>query len=178
LLLALADSAGIPIVGGVDLVLITIAVHNRTAAYPSALGAILGSLIGSSILFAIARKGGQVFLEKQIQHGFGKRLHRWFERYGLVTVFIPAVCFIPMPLKIPVFCAGALEVRWSTFLTILTAARVIRYFALAFVAREYGNTTLAFLKAHAAGAAVIACSLAVAALIVLRLSQRMRLLKQ
>ncbi len=172
LVLAIADSAGVPIVGGVDALLITVSIGNPPLAYPSALCAIVGSLIGSSLLFAIARKGGQVFLERQIQHGFGKRLHRWFERYGLITVFIPAVSFIPLPLKVPVFCAGALEVRWSSFLGILAVARVIRYFALAFLAREYGPATFAFLKAHAAAAAVIACSLAVAAVIVLRLVQR------
>ena len=62
LVLAIADSAGVPIVGGVDALLITVSIGNPSLAYPSALCAIVGSLIGSCLLFAIARKGGQVFL--------------------------------------------------------------------------------------------------------------------
>jgi len=47
LLLAIADSAGVPIVGGVDALLIAIAVSRPRLAYISAICAIIGSLIGS-----------------------------------------------------------------------------------------------------------------------------------
>jgi membrane protein YqaA with SNARE-associated domain len=169
LVLAIADSAGVPIVGGVDALLIAVSIRNPGQAYWSAACAVVGSAIGSSVLFALSRKGGEVFLAKQISHGAGKRLHQWFERYGLVTVFIPAVSFIPMPMKVPVFCAGALEVRWSSFLSVVVAARTIRYFALAYLAQRYGSETLSFLKLHALAAAGIAIALAAAAIVVLRL---------
>jgi membrane protein YqaA with SNARE-associated domain len=169
--LAIADSAGVPIVGGVDALLIAVSIRNPAQAYLSALCAVLGSMIGSSVLFAIARKGGEVFLAKHISRGTGKRLHGWFERYGLVTVFIPAVSFIPLPMKIPVFCAGALEVRWSSFLSVLLAARVIRYFALAYLAQRYGLGTLQYLKTHALAVGLIALALAAATLILLRLAR-------
>jgi membrane protein YqaA with SNARE-associated domain len=159
-------------VGGVDALLITISVDKPNLAYPSAFCAILGSLIGSSILFAIARKGGEVFLEKYISGGSGRRLHAWFEQYGLVTVFIPAISPLPMPMKIPVFCAGALEVSWGAFLSVLSAARVVRYLALAYLARKYGHDTLSFLKTHWAAVLLMALSLAVAAVIALRLLRR------
>ena len=82
------DSAGAPIVGGVDALLIAI-VHPIAGAgriWPAAF-ALLGSLIGSSILFFLAKKGGDVFLHKQVSAGPGKRLHAWFQQYGLITVF-------------------------------------------------------------------------------------------
>jgi membrane protein YqaA with SNARE-associated domain len=173
-LLAIADSAGVPLVAGVDALLIAIAQNDPAQAYGAALAAVLGSLIGSSFLFALARKGGEVWLKKHISHGNGARLHRWFERYGLLTVFIPALCPIPLPMKIPVFCAGALEVRWTSFLGVLLPARVIRYFALAFLAQRYGHDTFSFLKHHWGAVAAFAGSLAVLVLLVLRLLNRRR----
>ena len=158
--------------GGVDALLITVAVDEPKLAYIAALCAIAGSLGGSVILFGIARKGGEVFLSRYIAHGSGKRLHAWFERYGLATVFIPAVSPLPMPMKIPVFCAGALEVSWGAFIGVILSARTIRYFALAFLAQKYGHATFAFLRTHGVAVGLVAVSLAVAVLIVLRLVRK------
>ena len=105
-----------------------------------------GSLIGSSILFAIARKGGDLMLSRQLATPRGARMHRWFERYGLITVFVPALSPLPLPMKVPVFCAGALKVRWSYFLGVVFAARLPRYFALAFFGARYGAQTLLYLR--------------------------------
>ncbi len=168
LVLAAADSAGIPIVGGVDLLLISVAVNRPGAAYGSALCAVAGSLAGSSFLFALARKGGAVFLARHTEAGTGRRLRHWFHRYGLTTVFVPAVSFIPLPMKIPVFCAGALHVRWRDFLGTVLVARTIRYGVLAFLALTYGTRTLAFLKTHALAAGLAAAVLTLAALLTLR----------
>lgn len=74
-------------------------------------------------------------------------------------------------MKIPVFCAGALEVRWSSFLCVLIAARLIRYFTLAYLAQRYGLGTLEFLRTHALEAALIALALAAATLLILRLAR-------
>jgi membrane protein YqaA with SNARE-associated domain len=167
--MALLDSAGVPIVSGVDILLVTIAVLNPSQAYWAALCAILGSLAGSMILFTIAHKGGEVLLEKYISQGRGKRLHNWFERYGLVTVFVPAISPLPMPMKIPVFCAGALEVRWSSFALVVIVARILRYTALAALGQRFGTATFAYLKAHAVLLIVAIAILALLAIGLLRL---------
>ena len=87
LLLAGLDSLGIPIVGGVDALLIAVSTVEPQQAYLGAVCAILGSVIGSYILFAIARKGGHVMLARQTSHGAGLRLRSAFER-GLKTCWI------------------------------------------------------------------------------------------
>jgi membrane protein YqaA with SNARE-associated domain len=168
-LLAILDSAGLPVVGGVDFLLVAIAVSNPDRAYWAAICAIAGSLLGSLILFGIARKGGEVLLARYISSRRGARLHAWFERYGLVTVFIPALSPLPLPMKIPVFCAGALEVRWLFFIGVVLAARTMRYFALAFLGLRYGQMTFVLLRTHIWAVILVALALAVAALLVLRL---------
>lgn len=171
-LLAILDSAGLPVVGGVDALLIAIAINSPAQAYLAAFCAFAGSLIGSSILFAIARKGGEVLLARHISGKRGARMHAWFERYGLVTVFIPALSPLPLPMKVPVFCAGALEVRWSYFLSVVAAARLIRYSALAYLGSRYGAATFAILKAHWPIVVAVALALAAAALAILQLAER------
>jgi membrane protein YqaA with SNARE-associated domain len=134
--------------------------------------AILGSLAGSLILFLLARKGGEVLLMKHVASRTGARLHLWFQRYGLITVFIPALSPLPLPMKIPVFCAGALQVRWAYFVAVVLLARTIRYFALAYLGRHYGQQTFHYLSTHGWQAGLGALMLALAAAIALRLFQR------
>ncbi len=172
--LAILDSAGLPIVGGVDLLLVNVATNSPRLAYLAAACAVAGSLIGSSVLFAIARKGGELMLSRHLATPRGARMHRWFERYGMVTVFVPAISPLPLPMKVPVFCAGALKVRWSFFLGVILAARTIRYFALAFFAARYGTQTLLYLRTHLLSVAVFALTLAAAIVIALQIMDRRR----
>jgi membrane protein YqaA with SNARE-associated domain len=163
---------GIPLVGGVDALLITVSVVNSSQAYLAAICAIIGSLAGSAVLFGIARKGGEALLSKHTSGRHGARLRRWFESYGLVTVFIPALSPIPMPMKVPVFCAGALEVRWSFFLAVVFAARTLRYLALAYLAIRFGSGTLPFLASHWEVILGIIVILSAATVVFIRLAQR------
>ncbi len=172
LILSILDSAGIPIVGGVDALLIAVASQSAEHAYLAAAFALLGSLIGSSFLFFLARKGGDAFLHKQISSGPGKRLHFWFQQYGLITVFVPAVSPIPLPMKIPVFCAGALQVRFEYFVLVLVIARAIRYFGYAYLAVHYGSQTVTFVKTHGWQLGGAALMLALISMLALRLLQK------
>jgi membrane protein YqaA with SNARE-associated domain len=172
LIVAVLDSAGIPIVGGVDLLLITLASQSTEHAYLAATLAVLGSMLGSSFLYFLARKGGDAFLHKQIASGAGKRLHYWFQQYGLITVFVPAVSPIPLPMKIPVFCAGALQVRYEYFALVVLLARGIRYFGLAYLAVHYGDQTLMYVKSHGWQLGAAALMLALVAMLALRLLQK------
>jgi membrane protein YqaA with SNARE-associated domain len=147
-LLAMLDGAGVPLVGGVDALLVWVAVTIPAAAYISAAAAIAGSAIGSVFLFLVARKGGEVYLSRYTSTPRGKRLRNWFLEYGLLTVFVPALIPIPMPMKIFVLSAGAIGVRPWLFTVVVVAARIPRYFFLAWLGLQLGNQTLPYLKHH------------------------------
>lgn len=149
MLLATLDSAGIPLVGGVDALVLTVSVMRPNLAYLAAVAATVGSLIGSWFLFAIARKGGEAYLNRHTLTPRGRKLRDWFQHYGLITVFIPALLPIPLPLKVPVLCAGALGVRRRAFLAVLAAARIPRYAGLAWLGRQLGDNAGGWLRAHA-----------------------------
>jgi membrane protein DedA with SNARE-associated domain len=146
--LAILDSAGIPLPGGVDALLIFVSMMDNSGAYRAAGAAVVGSIIGSLILFYIARKGGEQYLSRYTSSGRGARLKAWFLEYGMLTVFVPACVPIPMPLKVFILSAGALGVSPVTFTLVMAAARIPRYFILAWLGTKLGDQTLPYLKRH------------------------------
>jgi membrane protein YqaA with SNARE-associated domain len=149
LLIAALDSAGIPLPAGVDALLVALAVVSPHDAFAAALLATAGSVAGNLALFLAARKGGEAWLEKRTPSGRARRFRDWFRRYGLITVFVPAVVpVVPLPMKVFVISAGALGVRVRSFLLTVLAARVPRYVAMAWLGTQLGRGTTAWLEAH------------------------------
>lgn len=174
-MLAIIDSAGIPLPAGVDALVVLLAVANPATAYVGALMAVAGSLIGNYILYAIARKGGRAYLDARTQSGRAARFRAWFQHYGLLTVFIPALLPIPLPMKIFVLSAGALGVRPATFAAVVTVARLLRYVGLAYLGAQLGEHSMAYLKAHVWHLLVIAAAMFVALYLLIRAVERRRL---
>ena len=59
--------------------------------------AVAGSLAGSMLLFFLARRGGEAYLKRHTMSARGARFQRWFQHYGLITVFIPAILVLSGP---------------------------------------------------------------------------------
>jgi membrane protein YqaA with SNARE-associated domain len=177
-LLAILDSAGVPMIGGVDVLLVWVAVNNASTAYPSALYAIVASAIGSMFLFYLARKGGEAYLSRYTDTPRGAKLKQWFLEYGLLTVFIPAFLPIPMPLKIFEISAGALGVSPWAFLLVLIAARIPRYLGLAWLGLHLGTGTIPYLKHHVWELLLVAAGLFALSYFLIRHFDRRRRLAQ
>lgn len=110
--------------------------------------AVVGSMVGSTILFSAARNGSGRFTKPPEPGSRAARFRNWFRRYGLVTVFIPALMPIPMPLKLFVISAGVMGTTFRQFILVLLAARVLRYFGEAWLGVRLGMESTDFLKAH------------------------------
>src|SRR3954447_8239226 len=85
------DSIGVPLVGGVDTLLLGVAIKTPHLAYVAATSATIGSIVGNVVLFRAARYGGRKLVRQAAPEGKRAKFERWFRRYGLLTVFIPAV---------------------------------------------------------------------------------------
>ncbi len=147
LLLAFIDSAGIPVASGMDALVILVAVKSPSHAYFAASMGVLGSLIGNLVLFMAARKGARRFI-RDVPHPGPRRFRDWFDRYGLLTVFIPAAMPIPLPLKIFVVSAAVTRTPLRSFLATIVLGRAIRYFGEAYLGVALGRDSLPFLRAH------------------------------
>ncbi len=145
---AILDGAGVPSPGGLDWLLVLIAANSPDRWYALAAVSTMGSLIGCLILYFIAKRAGEAMLVKYRCRPRFVRFERWFQRYGLLTVFIPALVPIPMPLKFFIICAGVFEVPPFTFLVVMLIARVPRYLGLAFLGAQLGRESFAWLRSH------------------------------
>ena len=170
--LCFLDSVGLPLPAALDALLIAVAVRSPQSAYLAAGLAVLGSMAGNYALFRAARYGGRRFI-RQTEADYtpgtrSEKFRQWFARYGLVTVFIPAVVpFVPLPLKVFVVSAGAMRTSVSRFVAVIFMARLIRYFGEAWLAIRLGQDAHGFLTHNAwnMAAAVLAFALLLVALL-------------
>ena len=174
-LLGFFDSLGIPLPATMDALLVLVAVKAPHRAYFTALMAVLGSAGGSIALFLAVRHGRRLFLKREPPPGRRQRFERWFDRYGMLTVFVPAVTpVLPLPLKVFVVSAAALKTPFSKVLTVILLARVIRYFGEAYLGIQLGEDAQSFLARHVWLILGIAVALAGAAYAVIGMIERRR----
>lgn len=76
------------------------------------------------------------------------RFRAWFQRFGLLTVFIPALIPIPMPMKFFVITAGVFGTPLAEFLGVVFLARIIRYFGEVWLGITLGHESGSYLKTH------------------------------
>jgi membrane protein YqaA with SNARE-associated domain len=173
LLLAFIDSTGIPVASGMDALVILVAAKAPSRAYLAASMGVAGSLIGNLVLFMAARTGARSFIE-EVPHPGPRRFRDWFRRYGLLTVFIPALCPIPLPLKVFVISAGIFRTPVRSFAAVILTARALRYFGEAYLGVTLGKDSAGFLRAHIGWLIGGAVALLVILYALVRLNERRR----
>ncbi|HEX8846757.1 MAG TPA: VTT domain-containing protein [Pyrinomonadaceae bacterium] len=118
--------------------------HHEVFYFP--LFAAAGSVIGCMLLYTIIRSGGQYVLRKRFRSEHIEKVERTYARFGFLALAVPAMLPPPMPFKIFVATAGALEYpRWRFMLTIMIA-RSLRYYIEGTLAVFYGRAVLDFIK--------------------------------
>lgn len=117
-----------------------------SAAFYFPLFAAAGSVIGCNLLYTIVRRGGQAVMRKRFKLEHIRRVEKAYERFGFLAIGIPAILPPPLPFKIFVATAGALEYpRWKFLMTVMIA-RSFRYYVEGILAVYYGRRVLLFMK--------------------------------
>jgi membrane protein YqaA with SNARE-associated domain len=149
-LLAFLDSSFLPFPTINDLLLIDLCFESpRRMPYYAAM-ATLGSIVGSLVLYFIARKGGEAAFRSQAGSRADKIRH-WVERNGFVSMVIAAVLPPPTPFKFFVLAAGAFEMPLGQFVLSLVLARGARFYGEGYLAVRYGDQATRFLVDHKVG---------------------------
>jgi membrane protein YqaA with SNARE-associated domain len=147
--IAFLDGAGLTIPGGVDALIIYLASQMPQSMWLLIVLATTGSILGNLILFSLARKGGELYIQRHTLSRGGRKFRGWFQHYGMLTVFIAALVPLPvMPMKIFVVCSGALGSRVRAFVLTFVSARILRYTALAYLGVSMGDHALDYIKQH------------------------------
>jgi membrane protein YqaA with SNARE-associated domain len=119
--------------------------HPRTVFF-FPLFAAAGSVLGCLLLYTILRRGGQAVLHRRFRAEHVDRVERAYARFGILALAVPALLPPPMPFKIFVATAGALQFPRRRFLLTILIARAVRYYTEGLLAVFYGQRVLAFMK--------------------------------
>ena len=107
-----------------------------------------GSVIGCTLLYTIMRRGGQAVMRRRFSAENIAKVERAYARFGFLALAVPALLPPPMPFKIFVATAGALEYpRWRFMLTVMIA-RSVRYIVEGTLAVFYGEQVIDFMRAN------------------------------
>ena len=128
--------------------------------------ATLGSVAGCTVMYLIGRRGGHALLRKQFKDSHITRGLALFQRWGVLSVLVPALLPPPAPFKIFVMLAGVAEVPIMKFWLAVAVGRGLRYFAEGFLAIKYGNDALQFVRDHGREASLWVVGIVVAAAVV------------
>jgi membrane protein DedA with SNARE-associated domain len=172
-LLAVLDSCGVPLPGAMDVSLVYVAWHSPALAYWTAFMAVLGSLVGNVGLFLAARHGVRRFVKDRDPEK-PRKFRQWFERYGLITVFIPALVPVPLPMKPFVISAGVMRTNLGQFLAVVLIGRFVRYFGEAYLGVQMGEDAQGFLLRNGWTLTAVALALAFVLFALIWLNDRRR----
>lgn len=136
--------------------------------------AALGSVIGCWFLYSIIQRGGQAVLRRRFRAEHIERVERAYARFGILALAVPALLPPPMPFKIFVATAGAMEFPRRKFLLTILIARSLRYYIEGTLAVFYGERVLRFLKDNGLVIVSVVAGVCLLALIVYLLTKRGR----
>jgi len=124
--------------------------HNPSEVYYFPLFPAIGSVIGCLVLYRIAQRGEQ-FVTKRFHPRHLDRVKEIYRKWGVFALVIPALLPPPMPFKIFVVAAGALNYPAARFATVIMIARLARYYFwgwVAFFFRDEVLKILGWLESH------------------------------
>jgi membrane protein YqaA with SNARE-associated domain len=146
--LGILDSSVIPLPGSMDVLTIILSARTQELWLYYALMATVGSVIGGTVTYRLARKGGKETVERKFPAGTLEKVYRIFGRWGFGAIAIAALLPPPAPMVPFLFAAGAMQYSVKKFLVALTLGRIVRYSLLAFLAAHYGRQVLTIISQH------------------------------
>jgi membrane protein DedA with SNARE-associated domain len=118
-------------------------VYNHTLSLPGIIIAgVAGDVLGASIAYAIGFYGSRELLERHsgklhLSHGRLDRAHRWFNRYGSVTIFVSRL--LPVVRAAFPYVAGAAEMSYRKMVAFAALGSLLWVGGLAILGREVGR---------------------------------------
>lgn len=156
---AFFDSSFIALPGSADLgVTLMVSQHKSWLLY-YVLMATAGSVAGCYVLYFLAEKGGEAFLQKRLQQAHVDRTLALYRRHGLMALMVPALLPPPAPFKLFVLAAGVAEVRPLQFIFAIGVARGARYLALGLLTVYYGDAALELMRTRGVDVALVVAAL-------------------
>jgi membrane protein YqaA with SNARE-associated domain len=147
LAISILDSAGVPLPGGPDTVILLLAWRRPEMVLLIILAAAVGSMLGCLVLYGIGLKGGEKALSR-FNPDKTARIKQKIRRNAVWAVIAAVIAPPPFPTKIIVLAAGALRMGKIKFSSSVFVGRIMRYSLIGFLAARYGDRAAQILKSH------------------------------
>jgi membrane protein YqaA with SNARE-associated domain len=146
-LFALVDSAGLPLPGGVDIVLMLLSWQQPALFVVIAFVAAAGSTVGCLVLYRVGRTGGELALRR-----LDPEKRRWVTKKVLendtLSMMVAVLAPPPLPTKVFMLVAGAVRMPVPRFVAAVFAGRMIRFGGEAYLAVRLGDRALETLQRY------------------------------
>ena len=162
------DSTFIPFPMVNDLLLMHLSSLSPTRMPIYVFASTAGSVLGSYVLYAVGRGGGNFLTRKFSPEKMGSA-QRWIERNDFVSVLVISLLPAPAPFKLFLVTAGALKMNRLRFGAALVVGRGARFAAEGWLAVLYGARAEAYLKANLAWVSLTVAVLTIGMTLVYRI---------
>lgn len=169
--IAILDSSGVPLPGGVDLVVILLSAQQPALFPVAALLAAGGSAIGCWVLYRVGRKGESAVLAR-VSPKTRERVRGTVRRNEVLAVSAAMLGPPPFPTKVFVLMAGVVGMDAKRFVAAVFAGRLVRYGAEGWLAARFGDRAGQLLEDHAATIGLVLVATVLAVLLARRLAVR------
>jgi membrane protein DedA with SNARE-associated domain len=147
-ILGLLDSSIIPIPGSLDALTIVLAAAKLEVWPYYAFMATTGSVVGAYLTYRLARNQGDAALTNRLSRRNVERVNKFFAKWGLGAIVIPAILPPPAPMVPFVLAAGATKYPVRKFLIAFTVGRGIRFTLFAYLGATYGRHILRWMSKY------------------------------
>jgi len=141
-ILAFSESSFNPI--PVEVLLIPLCLASPQSAIWFGTIAVIGSVLGAMFGYMIGLIGKKAVLDKFFSQRKIKKVHRMYEKYESITVFIAG--FTPIPYKLVTISAGVFYINFKKFVLMSIIGRGLRFYLEAILIMLYGDIIISFLK--------------------------------
>ena len=145
--ISLIDSAGLPLPGGPDAVMILLSARSHALVPLYAIAASLGSTIGCAVMYSVARRAGMLALRK-IKPARRARIENLLGRYDMLAIMATAILPPPFPFKPFVLSAGVFKLKRSRFIIAVFTGRLVRFTMEGLLAIAFGEAAGEQIKRH------------------------------
>lgn len=154
-IVAFLDSSVLPLPEMNDLLLVWMSTQHEHRMILYAGCAVVGSVAGSLIPYAVGRKGGEAFIRRRFSAGRVDRLTASLKRHGLIAVLVACLLPPPAPFKLLMMLSGAAGIGVGRFAAAIAIGRSIRFFGLGLLAVRYGDSAITLIRENGATVSLV-----------------------
>ena len=142
LLVSIADDSFLFLPIGSDLLTVVLVARNHAWLPLYVLAGAVGSTIGVFLLDLVCRKGGEAGLKRLVKPKLLVYLKQRMEKHAAMVVIITCIAPPPFPFGAAIAVASALQYPRPRLLTLVLAARTVRYSLIGWSAIYFGHRIL------------------------------------